>query len=74
MIETNRFYRKRMKDFLLCAHVVVRTSNLKMLRRRLVDYVKNCTQERASRAARLVFLIQPIMLPIFDVAVAVIVS
>ena len=30
-------------------------------RRRLADYVKNCTKKRAARAARLFFLIQPII-------------
>ena len=47
-----------MKDLLLQARVVVRTLNMKISRRRLADYVK--TKERAARAARLFFFIQPI--------------
>ena len=61
-----------MKDFLRRACVVVRTSNMKNLCRRLADYVKkNCTKKRAARAARLFFLIQPFKLLICGVIVAV---
>ena len=54
-----------MKDLVLGACVVVRTSNIKLnmkiSRRRLADYVKHCTKKRAARAARLFFsLIKPI--------------
>ena len=49
-----------MKDLLLRACIVVRTSNMKISRRRLADYVKNCTKKHAARAARLFFLVQPI--------------
>jgi len=59
-----------MKDLLLRARVVVRTSNMKISRRRLADYAKtlhqekisfslDCTKKRAARAARLFFFIQP---------------
>ena len=48
-----------MKDLLLRARVVVKTSKM-IPRRHLADYVKNCTKKRAARAARLFFLIQPI--------------
>ena len=64
-----------MKDFLLWARVVGRTSNMKISRRRLADYVKNCTKKRAARAARLFFPhSQPIILLICDGVVAVAVS
>ena len=49
-----------MKDLPLRAPVVVGTSNMKISRRPLADYVKNCIKNRAARAARLFFLIQPI--------------
>ena len=52
--------RQRMEDLPLWARVVVRTSNMKISRRRLADYVNNCTKKLAARAARLCFLIQPI--------------
>ena len=39
--------------------------------RSLADYVKTCTKKRAARAARLFFLIQPIILLICGVVVAV---
>ena len=48
-----------MKNSSLRTCVVVRTSNMKISRRRLADYVKNCTKNRAARAARLFFLVQP---------------
>ena len=53
-------FRQRMKDLLLRASVVVRTSNMKNSRRRLADFVKHCTKKRAARAARLFFFIEPI--------------
>ena len=61
-----------MKDLLLRARVVVRTSNMKISRRRLADYTsKHCTTKRAARAARLFFFIQPIKLLICGVVVDV---
>ena len=45
-----------MNDLLLRAGVVVRTSNIKISRRRLGDYVKKiCTKKRAALAARIFF-------------------
>ena len=44
-----------MRDLLLWAGVVLRTSNMKIPRRRLADYVKKCTKKRAARAALLFF-------------------
>jgi len=38
-------YRQRMKDLLLRARFVVRTSNMKISRRRLGDYVKTLHQK-----------------------------
>ena len=58
-----------MKDVLLQAHVVVRTSNEKISRCRLADY--NYTRKLTARAARLLYLIQPIKSLIFGVFVAV---
>ena len=58
-----------MKDLLLRASVVFRTSNMKISRSHLEDYgkiviwktmAKHCTKKRAARAARLFFFIQPI--------------
>ena len=49
-----------MKDLLLLADDVITTSNMKISRRPLADYVKNCIKSRAVRAARLFFPIQPI--------------
>ena len=65
-----------MKDLPLRAPVVVRTSNMKISRRPLADYVKNCTKNRAARAARLFFPIQPIKSLIFGVVevVAVVIT
>ena len=63
-----------MEDFPLSARVVVRTSNLKISRSHMADYVKNCTKERVARAARLVVIIQPIMFQIYDTVVAVAVA
>ena len=65
-----------MKDLPLRAPVVVRTSNRKISRRPLADYDKNCTKNRAARAARLCFLIQPIKSLICGVVevVAVVIS
>ena len=60
-----------MKVSLLQACVGVRTSNMKLSRRFLVDYVKKCTKKRAARAARLFFLIQPIKSLICGVVVDV---
>ena len=44
---------------------------MKISRRPLADYVKNCTKNRAARAARLFFLIQPIKSLICGIAVVV---
>ena len=44
-----------MKGLLLRASVVVRTSKIKISRRHLADYDKNCTKKRGARAARLFF-------------------
>ena len=63
-----------MKDLLLRARVVLRTSKMRISRRRLADYVKNCTKKRASRAARLFLLFKPIKSFICGVAVAVAVA
>ena len=51
-----------MKDLLLRARVVVRTSILKISRRRSADYVKKLHQKCAARAARLFFRVRPITL------------
>ena len=75
--------RRRRKDLLLRAHIVVRTSNMNISRRLaivssyygLAHYVKNCIKKRAARAARLLFLIQPIKSLICGiVAVGVVIS
>ena len=50
-----------MNGFLLWARLVARTSDLKISRGHLEDYVKYCTKEYAAREARLFFRIQPIM-------------
>ena len=63
--------RQRMKILSLRVCVVVRTSNLKISRRPLADYVKHCTKKRAARAARLFFLVQPIKSLIYGVVVVV---
>ena len=49
----------------------VRTSNMKISRLPLADYVKKLHQKRSAHAARLFFLIQPIKSLICDVVVAV---
>ena len=41
-----------MKGLLLRARAVVRNSSMKISRRHLADYVKDCTKKRAARAAR----------------------
>ena len=51
-----------MKDLLLRARVVARTSNMKISRRGLSGYVKKLVIGRAAHSARLFFLIQPIIL------------
>ena len=48
-----------MTDLLLGVYVVVKTINLEILRCRLVDSSNNTTRVRATRAARLFFLTQP---------------
>ena len=47
-----------MEDLLLRARCVVRTSKMKISRRRLSNCVKICTKKRAARTARLFFLFQ----------------
>ena len=56
-----------MKDLLLRARCVVRTSNMKISRLCLADY----TKKRAARAPRLFFFIQPIKSLICGVVVVV---
>ena len=69
---TEGFYvKKRMKDLLLRVHVVVRTSKIKISRRHLADYLKNCTKKRVARAARLFFFVLPIKSLIRAIVVAV---
>jgi len=51
-----------MKDLLLCVQVAVTTTYLDISHCHLADYVKQLQQKRAARAARLFFLIQPIIL------------
>ena len=57
-----------MKDLMPRAGVVVRTSNMKISRRRLGD-TSHITEKRDTRAARLLFFIQPIKSLIFGVVV-----
>ena len=57
------------RDLLLCVHVVVKTLNSE-ISRHLADTSENSTEVRAARAARLVFLIQPIRLLFPGVVVA----
>ena len=74
---TNGFYVKAENEKLsLRACVVVRTSSMKIARRPLADYVRDCTKERAACAARLLFLIQTIKALICGVVVdfAVVIS
>jgi len=72
LLGTEGFYVKvENENLLLRARVVVRTSKLKIPRRRLADYVKNCTKKRLALAARLFFLIQPITSLICGVVVTV---
>ena len=52
-----------MEDLLLGVLVVVRTSNMKISRRRLADYVKKLQQKACRTCSRIFFLIQPIKLP-----------
>ena len=66
--------RQRMKILSLRVCVVVKISNMKISRRPLADYVKHCTKKRATRAARLFFLVQPIKSLIYGVVVAVVIS
>ena len=47
-----------MNDLLLCVNVVVKTLTLEIVIWQTAS--KDCTKERAARAARLFFLIQPI--------------
>ena len=60
-----------MKDLLLCVQVVVKTLNLEISRAIWQTTSKNCIKERAARAARLFFLIQPMRLSFSGVVFAV---
>ena len=60
-----------MKDLLLRARAVVRTSTMKISRRRLADFVKTLHQKRAARAARFFLFIQLIKSLICGVVVDV---
>ena len=66
-----------MKDLLLRARVVVRTSNMKISRRRWHTSSKHCTKKRAARptrAAGLLFFIKPIKSLICGIVVDVVVD
>ena len=72
---TNGFYVKAENEKLsLRACVVEPQIIMKISRRPLADHVRDCTKKRAARAARLLFLIQPIKSLICGVAVAVVIS
>ena len=60
-----------MKNLLLRARDVDRTSQIKIPLRRLTEYVEIFSREPAARAARLFFLAQPIKPLICGVVVAV---
>ena len=47
--------RQRVKDLLLRARVVVRTSNMKISRRRLADYVKTLHQKACRTCSTIIF-------------------
>ena len=49
-------WRQRRKDLLLQARVVVRTSNMKISRRRLSDYVKTLHQKACRTCSTIIFL------------------
>ena len=71
LLATNGFQAKtKNEDLLLRDRVVIRTSKMKISGRRLTS--KNCPKKRAARAARLCFLIPPIILLICGVVVAVV--
>ena len=59
-----------MKDLLLQARIVVRTSNVKISRRHLVDYVKKLRQ-RACRTCSAIIFLEPIKSLICGVVVVV---
>jgi len=64
-------HRKTMKDSLLRARVVVRTSKMKISRRYLADYAKKCTKKRVARAPGLFSVVQPIKSLISVIVIAV---
>ena len=68
--------RQKMKHLLLRARVVLRTSKIKISRLRLAHMSKNCTKNRAARAARSFLLSQPIksFICFVVVVVAVVIS
>ena len=49
------FRAERMKDLLLRARVVVRTSNMKISRRRLADFVKTLHQKACRTCSTIIF-------------------
>ena len=60
-LSTNGFQVKAKNERFTAASSRCRQNlNMKISRRRLVDYVKKCTRNRAARAARIFFLIQQI--------------
>ena len=64
----------KIKDLLLCVYVVAKTLNLKFSFVIRQATSKNCTKVRAARAARLLFLIQPIRSLFSGVVVAVVLA
>ena len=63
--------KQRMKDLLLRARVVVRTSNMKISRRHLADYVKKLHQKACRTCSTIIFLVKPIKSLICGVVVTV---
>ena len=61
----------RVKDLLLCVHVVVKTLNLKISRWYLTDYVKELYLSACRTCSTIIFLIQPIRSLFSGVVVAV---
>ena len=51
----NAFHVKAKNEKFIAADLRCRQNNMKISRRSLADYVKNCTKNRAARAARLFF-------------------
>ena len=57
LLGTNVFHLKLKKDLVLRARVVVRTSNMKISRRRLADYVKTLQQKACYTCSTIIFLL-----------------